>query len=194
MVDFIQLQNDVLKIFKKHDLVAYAVLKSDKKNRYESVEINDFLKKRALKLYISSLTKDDYERLNLINKFIETSKETLTNDTFIVIEELYIIGKYINPKTNNIDYDTIKRDNSGFYLDNDNLKETFYKNETILKKYNSLLTIKEELMQGSNKKENSHLTIEEISTLANYLSYNEVRKEALETQSRSKKFVKELKK
>ena len=59
MVDFIQLQNDVLNILKKHDLIAYVVLKSDIKNRYESVEVDEFLKKRALKLYISALPKDD---------------------------------------------------------------------------------------------------------------------------------------
>lgn len=194
MVDFIQLQNDVLNIFKKHDLIAYVVLKSDIKNRYESVEVDEFIKKRALKLYISTLSKDDRERLNIINNIIDCSKKMLIDDTFISIEELYIIVKYINPKTNNIDYDTIDRDNDGFYLENEMLKEPFEKNQIILKKYDSLLRIREELMQGYSVKENCRLTIKETSSLANYLGYNNVREEALESLDRNKKYIKELKK
>ena len=111
-----------------------------------------------------------------------------------MVEELYIIGKYINPKTNNINYGSIGRDNDGFYLENKMLKEPFEKNQIILKKYDSLLRIREELMQGCSVKENCHLTIKETSTLANYLGYNNVREEALENLNRNKKYVKELKK
>lgn len=183
---------EILKIFENRDSHAYKIYKNYLIGNINDRKKNEKIEKRALALYLSSLTKEDLKRLKIVQQVINSLKKSLEISTLSTIYETHIIdmpetfyNNYISKTANVIGI----RNKEGFFgVDAQTQKEfDSYKEEFDC--LHKQLLIKEEIMSGQMTIKKNTLTRKETIILANYIGYGSYRDNLLENQQVNNKVL-----
>lgn len=180
-----EIKREVLKIFKNWDSHAYNIYKDYLIGNTNDRKKNEKIEKRALALYLSSLTKEDLKRLKIVQRVINYLKKSIEFSTLSTVYETHIIDMpetfYNNCISENANVIGI-RNKDGFFGINTQIQKEFdlYKEE--FECLHKQLLIKENIMSGQMTIKKNTLTRKEVLFLANYIGYGSYRDNLLENQ------------
>lgn len=180
-----QLKGEVLNIFKNYDSRTYKLYSEYIKANISNKRTNEKIEKRALALYLSSLTKDDLKRLSIVQQCIDALKKSIETNTLSTIYETHIINMpdtfYSNYISQNASIIGIRNTNGFFGIDEQTQKE-FDLHKIEFDCLHKQLLIKEEIMSGQMPIRKNTLSRREVLILANYIGYGSYRDNLLENQ------------
>ena len=180
-----QLKGEVLNIFKNYDSRTYKLYSEYIKANISNKRTNEKIEKRALALYLSSLTKDDLKRLSIVQQCIDTLKKSIETNTLSTIYETHIINMpdtfYNNYISQNACIIGI-RNTTGFFGIDEQTQKEFDLHKIEFDCLHKQLLIKEEIMSGQMPIRKNTLSRREVLILANYIGYGSYRDNLLENQ------------
>ena len=180
-----QLKGEVLNIFKNYDSRTYKLYSEYIKANISNKRTNEKIEKRALALYLSSLTKDDLKRLSIVQQCIDTLKKSIETNTLSTIYETHIINMpdtfYSNYISQNASIIGI-RNTTGFFGIDEQTQKEFDLHKIEFDCLHKQLLIKEEIMSGQMPIRKNTLSRREVLILANYIGYGSYRDNLLENQ------------
>lgn len=187
------LNEKIIEIFKKHNIMAYELYKEYLHDNKMNSKTERKIKKAALNLYLNSLEKDEKLAFQTINKAIAATQKDIQCNLLTTFYETYaidIVQTYYNDllmkQANTIAF----RDNQGFYGINESIQIGLDSCSLELNILNNQIHNKEELMNGKRTIRKNTLCRKEVIILSYFLGYGEARDEILNNQDRNKVLTK----
>lgn len=182
-----------LQVFEKRDTRSYKISKDYLNGSTYNKRKNQTIEKRALKLYLSSLSKEDLKRLNIVEKCINAIKKSIEISTLTTIYETHIINMPQIPYKNCISQNASIigiRNKDGFFGVDEQSQKQFDSCKHDLDCLHKLLLIKEQIMSGNSDIKKNTLTRKETIILANFLGYGSCRNDLLKDQTKDRILIK----
>ena len=195
MSNYSKINNELLKLLKKRDLLGYVTCKHDLQNNTNPFQ-NVRVQSRLYNLFLSSLKKDDAKSVLLIDKEIRRLSKNLEFELLGSLSETNIIDLPRQASKQALQYSDVValRDKQGFYPINN-------KYDVILNKYNdelilinNLIKNKERIMNSDLTVQNKKLSTKETKLLSYALGYGTLREEILNNNSRENHKIKQTNK
>ncbi len=192
MSNYSKINSELLKLFKKHDVLGYVTCKHDLQNNTNPFQ-NVRIQSRLYSLFLSSLKKEDAKSILLIDKEIRKLAKNLEFELLGSLSETNIIDLPRQASEQALQYSDViaLRDKQGFYPLNNNFDVVInkYNDELIL--INNLIKNKEDIMNSDLPVKNKKLSKKETELLSYCLGYGKLREEILNNNSREKHKIKE---